>query len=91
MDDSEYDLTKNSCVHYAGQLWRFLGFEETNELALFLVDNIVGSDGSGNGFKKIAKNHQVSGGIRALAAFAMGEDAVKSYIEEVVYSQLSLV
>ncbi len=91
LNDSEYDLTKNSCVHYAGRLWRFLGFEETNELALFLIDNIVGSGASGNGFKEIAKNHRVSGGLRALAAFAMGEEALKSYIEEVVYSQLVLV
>ena len=83
---SEYNLTKNSCAHYAQRIWRALGFEETQELATFLIDNIVGSEF----FERIAKNHRESGGLRALAAIAMGKDSLKVYMEGAVYSQLDL-
>lgn len=29
--DSEYNLTSNSCIHYAGRIWRQLQFDETIE------------------------------------------------------------
>eukprot|EP00956_Cyclotella_meneghiniana_P043621 scaffold279897_cov116-Cyclotella_meneghiniana.AAC.1 len=42
INDSEYDLTKNTCIHYAGDIWRSLGVKETQDMADFLVSNLVG-------------------------------------------------
>ncbi len=85
MNDLKYDLTQNSCVCYAGKIWRHLGLKETEELATFLIDNIVGPDE----FERIVKKHRESGGLRALAAVVLGKDSLKVYMEGVV-SQLDL-
>ena len=41
VDDLDYDLTKNSCVHYASDIWRSLELVETAALADFLVENLL--------------------------------------------------
>jgi hypothetical protein len=45
LDTANYDLTKNSCAHYAQQLWRNLQFKETRGLVDFIVENLLKDDG----------------------------------------------
>ena len=85
--DSEYDLTRNSCVRYGIRIWRQLGFKETHEMASFIVDNLVGSEY----FQTIIKNHVASGGFSAYLAHFMGKSAFKSYFTYVVYRELDVV
>ena len=80
-----YDLESNTCVHYAGSIWRELGYPETHELAQFIVTNIA-NDPS---FEDMAKSS--FGGVRYLLAKAVGgKNALLSHLEEVVYSQMNL-
>ena len=80
-----YDLESNTCVHYAGSIWRELGYPETHELAQFIVSSIA-NDPS---FEDMAKSS--FGGIRYLLAKAVGgKNALLSHLEEVVYSQMNL-
>jgi len=84
-DESTYDLFNNSCPHYAGSIWRAIGLEETDELANFLIQNIV-DDPS---FVELAKK---TGGARALAAVGIGgKVALKKYVAGRVYSQLEII
>ena len=85
INDSEYDLTKNTCIHYAGDIWRSLGVKETQAMADFLVSNLVGSDD----FIEFAKKK--AGGLRAIAALAIGgQSALEYYIRSTVSSQLKI-
>jgi hypothetical protein len=87
VDDSKYDLTKNSCFHYAGSIWRELGFHETNELATFLVQNLI-KDG---GFINVARDKVKVGGLRVLATYMAGGDIVfEKYVNDTVFSQLNI-
>lgn len=87
VDDSKYDLTKNSCVHYAGSIWRELGFDETNQLAIFLVQNLIRDDG----FVNVARDKVKVGGLRVLAMYMVGGDIVfEKYVKDTVFSQLNI-
>jgi hypothetical protein len=87
VDDSKYDLTKNSCVHYAGSIWRELGFHETNELATFLVQNLI----ENGGFINVAREKVKVGGLRVLATYMAGGDIVfEKYVNDTVFSQLNI-
>ena len=86
IDGSNFDLVSNNCVHYAIDIWRYLGFKETNDLALFIIDHLM----SDNNFENLAMNH--IGGVRYLAAKTIGGlGAWEMFIEHVVYSQLDIV
>jgi len=77
-------LFNNSCPHYASSIWRAIGLEETDELANFLIENIV-DDPS---FVELAKK---TGGARALAAVGIGgKGALEKYVAGMVYSQLEI-
>ena len=75
----------NGCAHYAQRIWRSLGFDETEALANFFVENIVDDSRSMERAKKS------KGGIRALASIVLGgKGGFKDHVEGVVYSQLDL-
>ena len=83
IDEEGFSLESNSCVHYAGSIWRELGYTETHELAQFVVSNVANDPK----FENMAKTH--AGGLRYLAAKAVGgKSAMVSHLEEVVYSQM---
>eukprot|EP00956_Cyclotella_meneghiniana_P046037 scaffold396239_cov56-Cyclotella_meneghiniana.AAC.4 len=83
IDNEGFDLESNTCVHYAGSIWRGLGYPETHELAQFVVTNVL-NDPS---FEDMVKSH--IGGVRYLLAKAVGgKEALESHLEEVVYSQM---
>ena len=83
--DSEYDLTNNSCIHYAGRIWRNLRFDETNDLANFLIDNLLKNDG----FLNIARHKSAAGGLRVLS-YVTGQGSLKDFVKDLVYSQLNI-
>ena len=83
--DAEYDISSNTCVHYAGDIWRSLNIKETDALADFLVSNLIESDE----FIDMAKKK--AGGIRVAAALAIGgQGALEHYVKNVVTSQLKI-
>eukprot|EP00956_Cyclotella_meneghiniana_P023431 scaffold45649_cov55-Cyclotella_meneghiniana.AAC.1 len=83
--DSKYELTKNSCVHYAGHIWRKLQFDETNELASFLIENLLKDDG----FLKVARSKLSAGGLRVMS-YVAGKGSLKDFVKDTVYSQLNI-
>ena len=86
IDGSNFDLVSNNCVHYARDIWSSLGFDETNNLALFITDHLM----SDESFEKLAKKH--IGGSRYVAAKTIGgPGAMEVFIDHVVYSQLDVV
>ena len=86
VDDSKYDLTKNSCIHYAGNIWRGLEFEETDELANFLIQNLLSDDR----FLNIAREKVQFGGLRVLSKFMTDNVMFEKYVQDTVYSQLNI-
>jgi len=87
IQDSEFDIATNNCVHFAASIWRQLGFKEDAELAQFLIENIVG-DGHTHNF--LDGLHSTASSRRALAAHALGTDALTDYFADVVYSELNI-
>ena len=88
IDDSNYDFTKNSCVHYAGDIWRSLSVVETVELAEFIIDNVVNNDG----LKNFLEEHGDTGSFRTSAMIAIGgKPAMRRFISDIVYEQLHIV
>lgn len=87
LDTTSYDLATNNCVHYAVGISRPLEFAETTELATFIIENTV-NDGN---FEAMAKENDYSGGLRYLAAKAIGgTDMMEDFVEDMVYSQLNI-
>lgn len=85
--EDDYDIAVNSCAHYAGRIWRGLGFEETADLADFIVENAVEDEH----FEDVARSHPTAGGRRVLAALGNGgRRALRKYWKGVVYSQLNI-
>ena len=82
--DSEYNLETNTCVHYAKDVWRFLGLVETADLAEFIVEGVFNDPN----FSNLATKHQ--GGIGYLSAKANGSQELRNYIKRVVYGQLNI-
>ena len=83
--DSKYDLTNNSCIHYAGRISRGLHFDETHDLATFLIDNLLKDDG----ILTVARNYKAAGGLRVLS-YATGKGNFEDFVKETVYSQLNI-
>ena len=81
--DSKYNLTSNSCAHYAQNIWRGLHFDETNELASFLVDNLLKEDG----LLTVAAGKLSAGGLRVMS-YAAGKGSFSDFVKDTVYSQL---
>ena len=85
IDASEYDYLTNGCAHYAQRIWRSLGFDETEALANFFVENIVDDS------RSMERAEKSKGGIRALASIVIGgKGGFKDYVEGVVYSQIDI-
>lgn len=81
-ENKNFNLETNTCVHYGREIWRTLGFTESDELAQFVISGVLNAPN----FEDMAKRHV--GGIRYLAAKAVGADsALKKHLEGVVYSQ----
>lgn len=82
----EYDYSTNGCAHYAQRIWRPLGFDETDALANFFVENVV------EDFRAVERAHKSKRGLRALASFALGgKGGFKDYVKGIVYDQLEVV
>jgi len=78
----EYDWEFKSCAHYAQSLWLGLGIAETSALGDFLVDRIV----TDSRFPELARSKTGAG----ILFFVLGDEAVKDYVTELVYSQLDI-
>ena len=83
--DSKYNLTSNSCVHYALHIWRELHFVETKDLANFLIDNLLKNDG----FLTIARKKYDTGGLPVLS-YVAGKGSFEDFVKDTVYSQLRI-
>jgi hypothetical protein len=77
-DASNFDVLTNNCVHYASKIWRHLGVHETEDLADFIVANIINDENVLNSWE--------DEGVRRLVQTVMTEGRVK----KIVYSQLHL-
>jgi len=77
-DASNFDVLTNNCVHYASKIWRPLGVHETEDLADFIVTNIISDEKEDEGVRRLA--------WKAPLVQAMKEGKVK----KIVYSQLHL-
>ena len=82
IDGKSFNLATNNCVTYASSIWRKLEFVETEDLANFLVDNIIVDE---THLEKLASKH---GGRRLLKA--MSNEGLKKFWSNIVYSQLYL-
>ena len=82
IDKASYDMITNNCANYASRIWRRLEFDETEDLANFLVHNIVVDEVQ---LEKLASKH---GGRRLLKT--MFNKGLESYVKNAVYSQLYL-
>ena len=88
IDESTYDFTSNSCVHYAGDIWRRLKVDETKELAEFIINNVVNDDS----LKVLLKEREDIGSFRTTAMLAIGgKPAMRSFISDIVYEQLHII
>ena len=81
-DETSYDLLTNNCVNYASRIWRRLEFDETEDLANFLIHNIIVDEAQ---LEKLASKH---GGRRLLNT--MFNKGLEKFWKNVVYSQLHL-
>lgn len=87
IDESVYNVATNNCVHYAQTIWRSLGFEETEEMATFIIENAVNDDH----FMEYLAKKRFAGGLRYLASFAIGgSPAMQNYVKDMVHSQLDI-
>jgi hypothetical protein len=85
IDEDAFDFATNTCVHYAGQISRTIGFSETDELATFIIQNTVKDDE----FEVLARSYW--GGFRYLAASALGgKKVLEDHVKDIVYSQLRI-
>jgi len=83
IEDSLFDVFTNSCVHYAGSIWRSIGLNEDG-LSNFIIEHIVNDS-------NIAQHAKNRGGAQALAAVEIGgHRALKKYVAEVVHAELAL-
>ncbi len=82
IDKASYDVLRNNCVTYASSIWRHLEFVETEDLANFLVENIIVHEAQ---LEKLASKH---GGRMLLKA--MSNEGLKKFWSNIVYSQLYL-
>jgi len=84
----KFNFETNTCVHYAMNIWRALELNESDDLADFIIAQLLASPsveehtrydtGSGLHF---------GSGIRYLAAKAGGQHVLVKYIKDLVYSQ----
>jgi hypothetical protein len=84
IDGLGYDFEGNTCIHFASRIWRELGIVESNELGDFLVNNIV----EDKNFVQMARRK--AGGIAIVATTLFGPEALRGYVENMVYSQLNI-
>jgi hypothetical protein len=73
-------------AHYAQSLWRHLKFEETSELAQFLVDSLLRDDGLVN----YAKQSLGNGGMGVLSKYVADQGMFENYVKHTVVSQLEI-
>ncbi|KAL3792563.1 hypothetical protein HJC23_005533 [Cyclotella cryptica] len=87
IDDTKYDLTANTCVHYAADIWRELDFEETEDLANFIVENLLKDDGA----LEYARQNVKYDGMRVLTSYLTGDrGGFEEYVKNIVHSQLDI-
>jgi hypothetical protein len=83
IDVSSYDMLKNNCIHYAFSIWRSwrtLGLDEAEDLADFIIANVINDDSLG----QRASNWR--GGRRLLSAV---EDGIfETFVRNAVYSHV---
>jgi len=87
LDPITYDMTTNSCVHYAVNIWRPVKITESVELAEFVIENIVGDPNIEILAADFVRARRL-GAVRYLAARAIGGSKLfREKLEELVYSQ----
>ena len=83
-----YDMTTNSCVHYAGNIWRRVNITESVELAEFVIENIVGDPNIEILAADFWRARRLGAVRYYLAARAIGGSKLfREKLEELVYSQ----
>lgn len=87
VNDKKWDMTRNSCIHYAGDISRSLKFAETPELANFLVGNLLCDDG----FVNIAYRNVATDGLHGISKYIVKDESFDEYVKELVHSQLNIV
>jgi len=87
-----FNLSTNTCVHYARDIWRRLGMTESASLAEFVIENVVGDPHIERIAGEILTLGEGMGGLRNLAARVItgGSNLVREKVEETVYSQFVL-
>ena len=83
IDDESFDLATNNCVHYASSIWRRLGFDETEDLANFLVHNIIIDEA------QLEEMMPKQRGGRMLLK-AMSHEGHEDFVKNVVYEYFDL-
>ena len=83
IDDESFDLATNNCVHYASSIWRRLGFDETEDLANFLVHNIIIDEA------QLEEMMPKQRGGRMLLK-AMSDEGHEDFVKNVVYEYFDL-
>jgi hypothetical protein len=82
IDEASFDVRTNNCVNYAQRIWRRLGFDETEDLADFVVDHIIIDE-------DLVENMLSRHGGRMLLK-AMRTKGLEKFVRNVVYSQRQL-
>eukprot|EP00956_Cyclotella_meneghiniana_P037837 scaffold145304_cov62-Cyclotella_meneghiniana.AAC.6 len=83
--ETNYDLTQNSCFHYAQRITRYLQLDETVALGDFLVQNLLRNDA----LLKMAKKHTAKRGLRVMSKF-VSKDMYEKYVKDLIFSQLNI-
>jgi hypothetical protein len=78
IDETSYDIVTNNCVNYASRIWRRLEFDETEDLANFVVQNIIVDEAQ---LEELTTKH---GGRRLLKT--MFKKGVETFVRSAVYS-----
>lgn len=78
----KFNFETNTCAHYAMNIWRALELNESDDLADFIIAQLLASPS--------VEEHtrdDTGSGIRYLAAKAGGQHVLVEYIKDLVYSQ----
>ena len=73
-------------IHYAGSISRALEFEETPELADFLIESLLRDDGL---FHMAGQNIGM-GGLGVISKYVTGKEKFDQYVKDIVLSQLNI-
>ena len=84
IEENDYDLSNNTCAHYAIGIAGSLGFKRTPGVAEFIVENLLNDDS----FLTIAQGKIWDGGLRILSV--AGKSGLQKFTKDLVSSQLDI-